>query len=163
MLGLITLLAQELPGETVDWSGEGRATRSHWIEEILRPGKSLAVAVIGGWILLLILLALLKIATRYRVGPKHLIVSVLGLPVRRIRLDNIRYLTTQRVRFAERWHNQVFVKPQTVLVVRKRRGLFKNLVITPHQRHLFMAEINRARDGLVASEGILADFGGDRR
>ena len=163
MLGFITLLAQQVPARETDWVGEWREVWSQWIADPLRPGTHLAMAVLGGWLLLVVGLLVLLICIRYRVGEKYLIVSIFGIPVRWVRLTNIRHVGTARVRFAEQWHNQILVKPQTVLVIRKRRGLIKNLVITPLHRHAFMAEIERARDALITSEGAPDDFGGPHR
>jgi len=163
MLGFIILFAQNFPNRRPDWMSEWRAVWSHWASDPLQPGTHLALAVVGGWFFLLGFLLLLLVGTGYRVGSRYFMVTMLGIPVRWVRLDNIRHVSTERVSWAERWHNQIFVKPQTVLVIRKRRGLFRHLVVTPKHRHALMAEINRARDVLVASEGIMPDFGPARR
>lgn len=157
MLALISLLAQSGPSKSL-LDPEFLPQESLLARAIVQMPQNRTVllsVVVGGWFLLLGLLLLLLLTTRYRVSPRHLTVTVLGIPVRWIRLDDIRYMSTEPVRFAERWHNQLFPKPQTMLVIHRRHGWVRKLVLTPHQRFALMAEISRARDALVASEGVM--------
>lgn len=89
---------------------------------------------------------------RYRITARHLQIRLFGIPIRRVRLDNIRYVGTARVVFAEKWPNGWFPSHHRFLVIRKRRGLIKNFIITPHQRYVFKAEIDRARQALGLDE-----------
>ncbi len=100
----------------------------------------------------LILLILSKATIRYRVTRRFLRISWLGLPVRWVRLKNIRQILTQRVSWAERWVNS-FKPSNRYLLIRKHSGLFKNLVITPKNHMVFKADLERARSQL-ASPGI---------
>jgi hypothetical protein len=107
-------------------------------------GWQLILVVVGIWLGLIVFLCFLLTRINYRVGPKHLKVTLLGVPIRRIRLDNIRALHTRRPRLAEKWHNMLFPTMDRILVIEKRRGLIKRLVITPEQRYVFKAELDRA-------------------
>ena len=92
----------------------------------------------------LILLILSKATIRYRVTARHLRISWLGLPVRWVRLQNIRQILTQRIRWAERWVNS-FTPSNRYLLICKHSGLFKHLVITPRNHMVFRADLERAR------------------
>ena len=107
------------------------------------------VAVTGAWLGVIVLAVLLKKSIRYSVGPRHVKVKILWfLPVRRVRLDNLRYIATNSPHWAERWTNLIFLRRDRILHLRKRRGLFRSLVISPEKRILFKAEIERARETL---------------
>lgn len=67
---------------------------------------------------------------RYHVTARHLKVSFLGVPVRWVRLDDIRHIGNKPVFWAERWASAPFDLGR-LLVIRRKRGLFKNFVITP--------------------------------
>jgi hypothetical protein len=62
--------------------------------------------VVAAWLGLVAVLLFLLTQVRYRVGPKHLKVTLLGIPVRRVRLDNIRNVHTRKSRFVERWQEE---------------------------------------------------------
>jgi hypothetical protein len=66
------------------------------------------------------------------------------MTVRRVRLDNIRHISVQPCWFAEKWHNVISMTQDRVLVIHKRRGLVKNLQITPETRLVFKARLDRA-------------------
>lgn len=104
------------------------------------------IAALGG------LYCFLPLFIRYRITARHLQVRLLGIPIRRVRLDNIKYVGTTHVRFAEKWPNGWFPSHHRFLVIRKRRGLIKNFIITPRQRYVFKAEIDRARQALGLDE-----------
>lgn len=156
MTGFLLLFAQQMSGKP-DFEFTGLPEQSlldRAASQLPHNPSLLLVSVVGAWFLLLGLLLGLLLSIRYRVGPRHFIVTLLGVPVRRVRLDNIKYMNTAAPALAEAWHCRLFPPPHSILVIRKRRGFFKNLVVTPPQRYLLMAEINRARDALVASEGL---------
>jgi hypothetical protein len=102
------------------------------------------LAIVAIWLALVAFLIFLLTRVNYRVGPKHLKVTVLGIPVRRIRLDNIRNIHTRKTRFAEKWHNTLQPRHDRVLVIEKRHGWFRHFEITPEQRYVFKAELDRA-------------------
>ncbi|GEM_PF-2392969 len=102
------------------------------------------VIPIAGGLAALILLVLLIVPTiRYRVAKRRLVITALGVPVRWVSLKNIRYLTDHSKGVAESWPN-CFSSIGRGLYVRKRRGLFRWLMITPDKRFVFKAEVEKA-------------------
>ena len=102
------------------------------------------IIVIVVWLALVALGILLIRRVSYRIGAKTLQVTLLGIPIRWVRFDNIRNIHTRRVRIAEKWRNQIFIRYDRILVIEKRRGLFRHFEITPEQRYVFKAELDRA-------------------
>jgi len=80
---------------------------------------------------------------RYRVTDRHLRISWLGIPMRWVRLENIKRVGNRPVLWAERWPSTLF-DSRRMLVIRRRRGLFRNLVITPQYPFEFKAALERA-------------------
>jgi hypothetical protein len=87
-------------------------------------------------------------AIGYRLTPTHLQVTWLGVPVRRVRLDDIRHIGNKPVIWAERWSCAPF-DPGRLLVLRRRRGWFKNFVITPERPYEFRFTMFRAIEALT--------------
>ncbi len=87
---------------------------------------------------------------RYRVTAKHLQVFWLGLPIRWVRLLDIKHIGNRPVFWAERWPNTLW-DSRRMLVIRRRHGLFKNLVITPQYPFEFKATLDQARQAALAS------------
>ena len=81
---------------------------------------------------------------RYRVTARHLEIRFLGFCLRRIALDDIRYISKRRSGSAEFWWNTLW-PAKRILVIRRRTGWLKNFVITPKNRYVFKAELDRAR------------------
>jgi hypothetical protein len=81
---------------------------------------------------------------RYRITRKFLIISWLGLPVRWFRLSNIAHVTPERFAWAEPWFN-AFRTRHRILTIHRRRGIFRRICISPTNRFVFRAELNRAR------------------
>jgi hypothetical protein len=106
--------------------------RAWWLKPVLAALGSIGLTVF----------ALTRVT--YRIGPEHLQVVLLGVPVRRVRLDNIRNIHTGKILFAEKWHNTFFPGPDRLLVIEKRRGLMRFLVITPERRFVFKAQLDQA-------------------
>jgi hypothetical protein len=100
-------------------------------------GSTLTAVVVAAWLLLVLILLICLRSVSYRVGRKHLKILVAGVPVRRVRLDNIRNIHTRKVRCLERWHNMLFPTADRLVVIEKRRGLLKRILITPEQRYVF--------------------------
>lgn len=102
------------------------------------------VVPIAGSLAVIILALLLIVPTmRYRVTKRALVITALGLPVRWVSLKNIRYITDYAREVAEPWPNAYNANGRQ-LFVRKRRGIFHTLMITPEKRFVFKAEIERA-------------------
>jgi len=107
----------------------------------------LLAALAGGGLLILLALQL-----RYRITQRHLKVTLFGLCLRRVRLSDIELVSKRQANRAERWYNTL--RPaHRVLVVRRRRGWFKDFVITPKNRYVFKTELERVVAGLQTADG----------
>src|SRR5512135_1236557 len=118
-------------------------------------------AAVGSVFLMLLILS--KTTIRYHVTARCLRISWLGLPVRWVRLKNIRQILSQRVFWAERWANTLS-RTNRYLLIRKYSGVFKNLVITPRNHMVFKAELERRRSQLLsppAPAGASSNPGGN--
>ena len=103
----------------------------------------MVVPIAGGLAALILAVLLIVPTVRYRLTKKYLVITALGLPVRWVSLKNIRYLTDHSTNFAEPWPNCYTTLGRT-LYIRKRRGLFRTLMISPGKRFVFKAEIEKA-------------------
>jgi hypothetical protein len=84
----------------------------------------------------------------YRVTARHLKVTWCGIPVRRIRLDDIKYISTKPGKWTEKWYNTS--RPRNrLLVMHRRSGWFKDFAISPRSPYVFKAELDRARRALL--------------
>jgi hypothetical protein len=99
----------------------------------------IAVALIALILAYLVIIPLI----RYRITSRWLLITLLGVPLRWVSLKNIRFITDHCKEAAEHWPNTHNPKTRT-LVLRKRHGLFRNLVITPYKRFVFKAELEKA-------------------
>jgi len=89
------------------------------------------------------LLAASGAAIRYRITPTHLEVTWLIFTLRRIRLEDIRYVSTKRSFWSEKWYNTWRVRNRR-LTVHRRSGLIKTVSISPKNPFVFKAELDRA-------------------
>ncbi len=81
---------------------------------------------------------------RYRIGSRQLKVVLFGLAVRRISLLSIEAISKRPGDgLTERWWSTMHPKHR-ILVIRRKRGLFRNFVITPRNRYVFKAELEKA-------------------
>jgi hypothetical protein len=99
----------------------------------------IAVALIALILAYLVIIPLI----RYRITSRWLLITLFGVPLRWVSLKNIRFITDHCKEAAEHWPNTHNPTTRT-LVIRKRRGLFRNLVITPQKRFVFKAELEKA-------------------
>ena len=99
----------------------------------------------GGGLVALAALLLSTKSIRYRIGSKYLVISWLGIPVRWVRLANIAHVTPERFAWSERWFNAFRVRHR-VLTIHRRTGLIRKICISPANRFVFRAELNRARE-----------------
>lgn len=83
----------------------------------------------------------------YRITERALEVRLFGILLRRIRLDDIRFVTTHRPGFCERWANTLALRKRE-LFIQRRTGVFKNFLITPRKRYEFKTELERAMERL---------------
>src|SRR5439155_21669044 len=89
------------------------------------------------------LLAASGAAIRYRITPTHLEVTWLIFTLRRFRLDDVRYVSTRRSFWAEKWYNTWRVRNRR-LTLRRKSGLIKTVSISPKNPFVFKAELDRA-------------------
>lgn len=90
---------------------------------------------------------------RYRIASRHVKVLLFGICIRRLAFDKIDSVSKRRGEgLAENWWSTMRPKHR-MLVLRRKRGLFKNFVITPKNRYIFKTELERAmqRAGLAAA------------
>ena len=97
-----------------------------------------AVAALVLWMLSLI---------RYTVSAPFLKITWCGLVLRRIRLDDIKFISTKPVLCAERWCNTVHTANR-LLVIHRHSGWCRNLIITPRNRFVLRAELLSGRKGI---------------
>ncbi len=81
---------------------------------------------------------------RYQITPRHLKITLFGLCLRRIALNEIESVSKRRPSgWAENWWSTL--RPNhRMLVIRRRCGLRKHLLITPKNRYIFKADLERA-------------------
>ena len=103
----------------------------------------LVVFVLLGAVALAGLLGALASQLRYVLTGRHLKVTLFGLCLRRIRLADIDSVSKRRAHRAEKWCN-TFKPAHRILVIRRRRGWFKDFIITPKNRYVFKAELEQA-------------------
>jgi len=112
----------------------------------------LVVFVLLGAVVSAGLLGLLASQLRYVLTGHHLKVTLFGLCLRRIRLADIETVSKRQAHWAEKWYNTL--KPaHRILVIRRRRGCFKDFIITPKNRYVFKAELEQALVKLSATAG----------
>ena len=98
------------------------------------------------------LLILLSFCLRYAITDRDLRVTLFGLCLRRIQLSEIDHVSKRPVGRAEPWPNTL--RPShRVLVIHRKRGLFRSFMITPKNRYVFKADLERAVARLRAREG----------
>ena len=96
------------------------------------------------------LLGALASQLRYVLTERHLKITLFGLCLRRIRLADIDSVSKRQAHRAEKWYNTL--KPShRILVIRRRRGWFKDFIITPKNRYVFKAELEQALAKLKAA------------
>jgi hypothetical protein len=81
---------------------------------------------------------------RYRIGSRHVKVLLFGIPFRRLAIADIDSVSKRRGDgLSEHWPS-TFRPKHRVLVLRRRRGLLRNFVITPKNRYVFKTDLERA-------------------
>ena len=89
------------------------------------------------------ILALLMTSIQYRITSRHLVIHCLGLPVRRFALKDMPSVSKRRRFRAELWVSTFRFKHRK-LVIRRERGLFREIVITPAYRYAFRNQLESA-------------------
>jgi hypothetical protein len=103
----------------------------------------LIIAFTGAFLIVAVLIASMR-AIRYHITATHLRITWLGIPVRWLRLDEIKYVSSKGSLWAERWYNTFSVR-RHLLVVHRRKGLHKTVMITPKNPFVFKTELYQAR------------------
>lgn len=85
-----------------------------------------------------------------RVTPSAVEVLILGRVVRRISLDDIEEVHRRGAFVHESWSGLRFWNAVTL---RRRRGLFRNVIVTPDDPDRFMDDLSRARQETQEREG----------
>ena len=83
-----------------------------------------------------------------RVTPAAVEVLILGRVVRRVRLDDIEEVHRRGAFVHESWSGLRFWNAVTL---RRRRGLFRNVIVTPDDPDRFIEELKRALDAARTS------------
>jgi hypothetical protein len=106
-----------------------------------RADLLLAIYILLG---VLVLLLWVRGQIRYRVSRHHLEINLFGLPLRRIKLVDIRRVAKRSAPWrCERWPNALFSHKRRLLVERAS-GSPKYILITPEYRYEFKSELEQA-------------------
>ena len=98
---------------------------------------------------------------RYRIGSRYVKVLLFGLVIRRVALSSIDSISKRRGEgWAEHWWSTTRPKHR-MLVLRRNRGLFRNVVITPKNRYVFRRDLERALQRIGASKPVSPPDDGD--
>jgi hypothetical protein len=103
--------------------------------------------VVLGWLTFVALMMGSIKLINYKVTTRHLVVTWCGIPVRRIRLDDIKFISTRPGKWAEKWYNTARTRNR-LLVMHRRSGWLKDFAISPRSPYVFKAELDRARRAL---------------
>ena len=79
----------------------------------------------------------------FRITSRHLEVTLWGWAVRRVALDNIESVSKRHQAWAEHWWS-TWRPAGRRLMIRRRRGWPRNIIITPHKRYEFKARLEQA-------------------
>src|SRR5688572_14697111 len=77
----------------------------------------------------------------YHITQRHVKITLFGLVLRRVRISNIASVSKRRADgLAENWWS-TFRRHHRSLVIRRKRGLIRNVIITPRNRYVFKTEL----------------------
>jgi len=101
------------------------------------------MVVIGlpGFVVVLALISAL--ALRYRISDGFLEITWFFLTLRRIALDEIKYISTKPVWYSEKWHNTILLRNRRLIIYR-RNGLQRPISISPKNPFVFKGELDQA-------------------
>jgi hypothetical protein len=105
---------------------------------------NIAVLCLGGTVLLLLLLFWCMSNLHFRIGSRHLKILVFNLPIRKIPLDQIAYVSKREPKGAAEYWYSTFKTSHRLLTIEKKRGLRKYICITPTNRYVFLADLKAA-------------------
>lgn len=96
---------------------------------------AVALTILGCW---------LKTQLYYRIGSTHVKVLLFGITMRKVALADIRRISKREpTRASENWTN-VFKTNHRILTINRYTGLRKSIVITPSNRYVFLADLEKA-------------------
>ncbi len=107
---------------------------------------------VGAWLFAIVLLLAAVFSVNYRLNETHLMITVLGIPVRRIRIRDIRHMGTEPKIWAERWYNTLLPSSRRLVIRRKRGLVFRTLIITPKNPYIIMHDLEKAKERLKSME-----------
>ncbi|MBI1842070.1 MAG: hypothetical protein HYR88_14625 [Verrucomicrobia bacterium] len=126
-----------------------------WLKDVSwmsDPSSARLAMWVGGWLAGLLVAFLLIKSVNYRMTERHLVITLAGIPVRRIRIRDIRHMDTEPRGFAERWYNTL-APSRSRLVIHRRKGWpCRTLIITPKNPFGMMHELQKAKEKLKAAE-----------
>lgn len=104
----------------------------------------IAVFIALGLLLYVFFVSWLMTRLRYQISRRHFKITFFGITLRRISFEQIDYVTKRRpAGLAENWSNTP--RPShRMLIIRLRRGLRRNLIVTPRNRYVLKANLERA-------------------
>jgi hypothetical protein len=121
---------------------------------------------VGGFCLALLLFVELLGRINYRITSRHLEVRFFRVCMRRIALVDIKRVSKHRESFCEPWPNTLRTRKR-VLIITRRSGWFKSLIITPERRYLFRSRLRhaiaRARGEEAPGDAAPAEIAGGGR
>ena len=80
----------------------------------------------------------------YQITSRHVKVMLFGLCLRQVSLNQIEAVSKRRSNgLAENWWSTLSPGHRS-LIIRRRRGILKNFVITPRNRYVFKSELEHA-------------------
>jgi hypothetical protein len=104
----------------------------------------LAILCAAATVLVLLFLLWCMTQIHFRVGSRHLKVLLFGIPIRRISLADIAYVSKREPKgIAERWYSTMNPSHR-LLTIERKTGLRKYFCITPHNRYVFLADLKSA-------------------
>jgi hypothetical protein len=102
--------------------------------------KSWLLAALAIWIFLALFIFWARTRLYYNLTRKYLEVRWLSLRVRRFSLGDIEYISKYQNSWAEHWEN-TWRPSHKRLVLHRRRGFMRDIVITPPFRYSFRREL----------------------
>jgi hypothetical protein len=104
----------------------------------------LAVFCLTGAALVLVFLWWCMTQIHFRIGSRHLKVMLFGMPIRRLALTDIAYVSKREPKgLAERWYSTLKTSHR-LLTIERKTGLRKYFCITPQNRYVFLADLKSA-------------------
>jgi hypothetical protein len=99
---------------------------------------------VGGAFAFVVLILWMTTRLQYRIGSQHLKILLFGIPLRKIALADIKRISKRRPsRAAEYWYNTL--QPgHRLLAIQRNSGLRKFVVISPRNRYIFLADLQKA-------------------